>query len=184
MKLLAGIGVLASLVGCAHFEAASVRHSHAQSVLVQGASVAPWNETAHPLKRHTGLSKIVPGDRVVLLVQESDNRPGWTDSGSSEGLVIELPALERRTSWRLGPEGARAWMWYLSAWEILQAQGVEGAVETDTVDGHVWSVRVDLHARWAGARISDETLELRHDFTLLPVSYEEFQRSDAGWWSR
>lgn len=184
MRLLAGIVVLAPLVGCAHFEAASVRHSHADRVLIQGASVAPWDETAHPLKRHTGLSRIDRGDRVVLLVQDSDDRPGWSDSGSSEGLVVEVPSLRRRTSWKIGSGGAHVWMWHHSAWVIWQADGTEGTVETDTVDGYVWSVRVDLHARWAGARTSEDAVNLHHDFTLLPVSYGEFQRSDAGWWTR
>ncbi len=170
----------ATLLGCADFSPG--RHVH-EETLVEGAAVTEGEGKGGLAEAVKGI-RIVAGERVILLVEDSHSRPGWTDSGSGEDLVVELPALRRGATWRIGPDGAHVWMRFTSAWESRHAEGVEGTVRTDTSDGYIWSVRVDLHGRWGGFVHSEKAYGLRREFTLLPMLFEEFRRRDGGLWTR
>ncbi len=182
MRQLAAIALLALLAGCAEFSPGRYVHQHDEA-LIQGAAVAQVDGKGGLAEAVTGI-RIVANECTVLLAEDDRSRPGWTDSGSSEVLIVEVPALRRKSSWKIAPDGARVWMWYMSAWETRHTEGAEGIVETDTADGYVWSVRVTLHARWEGHVKSEEAVDVRREFTLLPMTYEEFKGRDGDLWTR
>ncbi len=182
MRLVAAILLAASLVGCADISPGRYVHEHDEA-LIQGAAVAQGDGKGGLAEAVKGI-RIVAGERVVLLVEDSRSRPGWTDSGSGEDLVIEVPALRRGATWRVGPDGARVWMSILGAWETGHAEGIDGTVRMDTSDGYIWSVRVELRGRWDGSVRSEKTVDVRREFTLLPIEFEEFRKRDGGLWTR
>jgi len=180
--LPAVIVLTATLLGCADFSPGRHLHEH-EETLVEGAAVMEGDGKGGLAEAVKGI-RIGAGERVVLLVEDSRSRPGWTDSGSGEDLVVELPALRRGVTWRIKPDGARVWMRFGSAWESRHAEGVEGTVRTDTSDGYIWSVRLDLRGRWEGFVRSEKAFDLRREFTLLPMKFEEFRKRDGGLWTR
>ncbi len=169
------------LIGCSSFPVADVRHAHADVDLVEGAAVVAVKEEDDYLKQKAGYSHIERGHRVVLLVRDSDAKPGWMDSGSGEFLLVEVPVLRDGGTWKIGEEG-RVWFWGGSAWGFWNVSGIQGVVATSASRGSSWAIRVDLTGvRLEGGRqLADphggDCISLRYTFQATPIAFEKFSQ--------
>lgn len=98
MKHIAVLLTLLVLAGCADLRPGRYIHEH-EETLVRDAAVAEGDGKGGLAEAAEGI-RIVAGERAVLLVEDSTGRPGWTDSGSGEVLVVELPAPRLGPAWR------------------------------------------------------------------------------------
>ena len=179
--LVVAIALLAS--GCSSFPVADVRHSHATVVLVSGARAIPaesGGDVSGYMAQKTGFSHIIAGDRVVLVAMDSDARPDWIDSGTGEDLVVELPTLSNGTQCAVG-QGSRIWFWRMSAWGIYPIEDVRGCISVRERGASTWAIDVEVTGVLREAHV---VAQLRHTFTLTPISFEDFKRRyppQTGW---
>jgi hypothetical protein len=164
-----------SLLGCSSFPSADVRHAHAQRGIVSGARVeVPAAVDRSPYE----LPVISKGDRAVLVVTDSDAKPGWLDSGTAEWLLIEVPTL-KPGSWSIGKDGAIAWYGRGSGWGQESAEEVRGTVEVQP--GQSWIFDVRLQGRWRELNGRYTPIDLRHRFVARAVAFDEFAKRDSMW---
>ena len=181
LKPSAWISLPLVLIGCVSFPVADVRHAHADVDLVDGASVVPAGAEDDYLKQKAGYSHIERGNRVVLLIRDSDAKPEWMDSGSGEFLLVEMPAMSHGGYWKIGEE-SRVWYWGGSAWGFWNVSGIEGMVSASRSRGTSWSIRVDLTGlrMEGGRRVADphggDCMSLRHTFQATPIAFDEFRK--------
>ena len=118
---------------------------------------------------------------MVLLLRDSDAKPGWMDSESGEFLLVEVPALSDGGSWKIGGE-SRVWYWGGSALRFWNVRGIQGVVATSASRGSSWAIRANLTGvRLEGGRqVADphggDCISLRHTFVTTPTSFEEFRQ--------
>ncbi len=179
MRALIAIGLsFALLSGCSSFPVADVRHSHADLTFVSGAQavdVTAAGGATNYLKGLTGFSHLAPGDRCVLVVQDSDSKPGWTDSGTGESLVVEFPASGVRMEWTIGAQ-SRVWFWKTSAWGFWAVENIRGTVSMRRRDDSSWALHVGLSGSWQpdiGDRLD---VRVDHTFVGAPIPFDEFKR--------
>ena len=187
--LIAGAALWVVLSGCSSFPVADVRHSHAKVTLVSGARVVDVSAAGGAsdyLKQVTGFSHLAAGDRFVLVVQDSDSKPGWTDSGTGEDLVVEIPAMRDRAEWTVAAE-SRVWFWKVSAWGFWAVEHVRGTTSVRRQSASTWALHVDISGSWqpdVGERLE---VRLDHTFVGTPIPFDEFRRQSpppTSWWTR
>jgi hypothetical protein len=122
---------------------ADVRHSHAEVDVIQGATVVTGGPQDDALKQNAGYSHIEKGNHLVLLVRDSDAKPGWMDSGSGEFLLVEIPESQEGRTWTIGEE-ARVWFWGGSAWSFWSARGISGTLRAKSIGENGCDIRVAL----------------------------------------
>jgi hypothetical protein len=169
--------LLATVAGCSSFPVADVRHSHAEVFLVSGAQAidtAAAGDNAGYVQKKTGFSHVTTGNRLVLVVQDSDSKPGWLDSGTAEVLVVEIPGLIDGARWAIGKE-SRAWHWKGSSWGLWPVGDLNGVVYLSRKGDAAPDLRIEAEGTINYER-EVERVRLRHTFSASPIAFEEFRR--------
>jgi len=167
------------LLSCTGIPSADVRHSHVEIDLVDGATVVPAGPSDAWYEREIGYSHIAKGDRVVLLARDSDADLRYTDTGSAEFLLVDLPALREGAVWEIGKE-TWVWFWRGSAWGNWAVRELRGTVFVERRPRNSWAVNVNLSGLRVevagGLGTTPEDIRLVHSFVAARMPYDEFRR--------
>jgi hypothetical protein len=182
-----GLTLALFLLGCSSFPVADVRHPHATVLLISSARVVDAEDADDPRDygaKRTGFSHIAGGDRAVLVALDTDSRPGWTDSGTGEDLIVELQSLRDGSRSTVG-QGSRVWLWRTNAWGIYVVQDLRGSIAVGNRGASSWTIDVDLTGTLREEQLRGVVV-LRHTFSATEVSFDEFKRRfpPATGWTR
>lgn len=167
--------LLWALFSSCSFPSANVRHEHAERWFVTGAEVELKQDSLF------NVFNIKQGNYSVLIVRDSDSRKGWTDSGTNETLVIEIPASGQEGEWQVGDGGARVWSRRGSAWGEGEVKAIDGWVRAHRTGGGLWSIRVEISGTLEWNRTESRATSVRHTFVVKAVPFERFSSDLPAW---